>query len=214
MHGEPNRREAPRKAYRENTRLPPGDAMTIPHQNASRSERQRVGTIGAADGPSSSEDTAGRWHVEPLSEQDIPKAVRLFHDTVHAINAHDYSEEQLSAWAPGDDASLAAIAKRLKGQQTVGVKAEGFLVGFGSLDETGDFDMLFVEKSHQRQGIARCIAKDIERLAADRGHTAIGAFVSITARPFFERMGYAVKFENIAVRNGIELTNYRMEKQL
>lgn len=56
--------------------------------------------------------------------------------------------------------------------------------------------------------------KDIERLAADRGHTAIGAFVSITAPPFFERMGYAVKFENIAVRNGIELTNYRMEKQL
>ena len=37
--------------------------------------------------------------------------------------------------------------------------------------------------------------------------------VSITARPFFEKQGFAVLAEQKIVRNGIELTNFKMERK-
>ena len=36
----------------------------------------------------------------------------------------------------------------------------------------------------------------------------------ITARPFFERQGYVVLRENVAVRAGMQLTNFLMVKDL
>ena len=36
--------------------------------------------------------------------------------------------------------------------------------------------------------------------------------VSITAKPFFEKMGFSVLREQIIIRKGVELKNYPMEK--
>ena len=34
--------------------------------------------------------------------QDLPALAQLFYDTVHTVNARDYDEGQLNAWAPGE----------------------------------------------------------------------------------------------------------------
>ena len=77
---------------------------------------------------------SGIWHVVPLGSADIPEAVALFHTTVHAVNARDYSPAQLDAWTPADDEHRRRLAKKLESQLLFGVRENGVLVGFGSLD--------------------------------------------------------------------------------
>lgn len=152
--------------------------------------------------------------IAPLSCDDFEKATQLFCETVHKINACDYSDEQLDVWAPQNKAYSKMIASKLADQQVIGVKECGILLGFGSLDEAGDIDMLYVHKDRQRQGIATMILDKLERIAADRGKQSISVFASITAKPFFESHGYALEYENEVVKQGVSLTNYCMKKQL
>ncbi len=158
---------------------------------------------------------AGNLETVPLYGDDLSKAARLLSETVHAVNAHDYTSEQLDAWAPRNCRYHAKVAERLSRQLVIGAKECGVLVGFGSLDgNEGVIDLLFVHKNRQRQGIAKAILANLERAAAEQGHRALTAFASITARPFFEAMGYTAKYENEVIRNGVSLTNYRMKKTL
>lgn len=147
-----------------------------------------------------------------LAANDLEAAARLFIQTVHTVNAKDYSTDQLNAWAPQDISHRQTIIERLSGQLAVGVKECGILLGFGSLDDEGVVDMLYVHKDRQRQGIAKAILEELEHAAAERGYASISTFSSITAKPFFESMGFVVDYENHAVRSGITLTNYHMTK--
>lgn len=157
---------------------------------------------------------SGIWHVVPLGSADIPEAVALFRATVHAVNARDYSPAQLDAWAPDDEEHRRRLAERLESQQLYGVRENGMLVGFGSLDCEGELDMLYVSESRQGLGIATALAAALEQEAHTRGCRVIRTYASLTARPFFESRGYSVVRENIAVRCGVELKNLLMEKPL
>lgn len=166
------------------------------------------------------------WTVGSLSSDDALIAAQMFRQTVHAVAARDYSPAQLEAWAPHDDQHQRALAKRLAAQVSVGVKECGILIGFGTLGDggaseaagatakSGELDMLYVHKDRQRQGIATRIADELEQLARQRGWRTLRTFASKTARPFFERRGYRILRSNIAVRQGVELQNYLMEKPL
>lgn len=74
--------------------------------------------------------------------------------------------------------------------------------------------MLYFHKDRQQQGIASRILSNLEQEARNHGKTEIATFASITARTFFTKQGYRVIRENIVIRNGVELKNYLMEKQL
>lgn len=152
--------------------------------------------------------------VGSLSENDLDAAARLFCDTVHTVNARNYTLEQLDAWAPRNAQCLMQIAEKLAGQQTVGFKECGILVGFGSLDDKGNIDMLFVHKDRQGQGIAKAILHELERLAIKRDKRSILTFASVTAQPFFEHMGYVMERKNAVDRAGVTLVNFLMSKRL
>ncbi len=138
----------------------------------------------------------------------------LFHATVHAVNARDYSPAQLDAWTPANDEHRRRLAKKLESQRLFGVRENGLLVGFGSLDCEGELDMLYVSEIRQGLGIACALAAELEQEACTRGWRAIRTYASLTARPLFESGGYSVVRENIAVRRGVELKNFLMEKPL
>lgn len=154
------------------------------------------------------------WAVAPLSRDDAKEAARLFHATVHTVNARDYSPSQVGAWAPNDESFLESIAAKLAGQRGICIKECGILLGFGTLDENSDIDMLYVHKDRQGQGIARRILLELEAIAIASGKTTVSADASLTAQPFFERMGYATVRKQTVMRRGVELTNFRMEKRL
>lgn len=140
---------------------------------------------------------------------DCEELSALFYQTVHAVNAKDYSPQQLDAWASGS-VDLSAWDRSFLEHTTFVAEEDGQIVGFGDIDRTGYLDRLFVHKEYQRQGIATALCDALE--AAVQART-ITTHASITARPFFERCGYRLVKEQEVIRNGVALTNYVMQKQ-
>ncbi|MDY5015530.1 MAG: GNAT family N-acetyltransferase [Eubacteriales bacterium] len=135
----------------------------------------------------------------------------MFYDTVHTVNAADYTPAQLDAWAPRRiDAD--AWARSLSAHFTVVAETDGVISGFGDIDAGGYLDRLYVHRNYQRRGIASGIAERLERYAVRCGAARISTHASFTARPFFEKRGYRVLRENTVIRHGTALTNFIMEK--
>lgn len=143
---------------------------------------------------------------------DCGSMAELFYETVHSVNAADYTKEQLDAWATGN-VDLTAWDKSFLEHFTIVAEETGDdgkrIVGFGDIDSTGYLDRLYVRKDRQRRGIASAICGELEN-AADAAK--ITTHASITARPFFLKRGYRVVREQQVERGGILLTNYVMEK--
>ena len=125
------------------------------------------------------------------------------------MNAKDYTQEQLDAWATGE-VDLQAWDKSFRAHRTIIAVVNGEIVGFGDMDETGYLDRLYVHKDYQGQGIASAICDELERFAAGKTFTT---HASITARPFFLHRGYRVVRKQEVIRRGVALTNFVMEKQ-
>ncbi len=141
---------------------------------------------------------------------DCEDLANLFFHTVHTVNAKDYSEEQLNVWATGK-IDLEEWNKSLSAHYTVVAVKYSIIVGFGDIDKSGYLDRLYVHKDYQRQGIATAICDELEqRIKSNK----IVTHSSITAKPFFMQRGFKVVKEQQVVRNGIDLTNYVMEKQV
>ena len=141
---------------------------------------------------------------------DCEKLAELFYNSVHSVNAKDYTEEQRNVWATGK-VDFQAWDQSFREYKTI-VAVEGDeIVGFGDMDHTGYLDRLFVHKDHQREGIASAICDELECAASGK---RILTHASITARPFFEKRGYSVITEQQVVRNDVSLTNYLMGKEL
>mgnify|MGYP000071420226 CR=1 FL=1 len=74
--------------------------------------------------------------------------------------------------------------------------------------------MLYVHKDRQGQGAAGRILFELEIAAAALGKAVVCADVSLTARPFFEHMGYETVCSKAVMRRGVELANFRMVKRI
>ena len=136
----------------------------------------------------------------------------LFYNTVHTVNARDYTEVQLNAWATGS-IDLTSWDRSFSEHNTLVAIHDGVIVGFGDMDG-GYLDRLYVHRDHQRQGIAKAIVSELEAQATASGISVFTTHASITAKTFFEKRGYVSVSERKVIRSGVELTNYAMEKRL
>lgn len=148
------------------------------------------------------------WIIRGYVPADCKDLAKLFYETVHTINAKDYTKEQLNVWASGN-VDLEEWNKSFSEHHTVVAVKNHRILGFGDMDKTGYLDRLFVHKDYQRKGIASAICDELEKAAAADRFTT---HASITAKPFFENRGYNVIRKQQVVRSGISLTNYVMEK--
>ena len=141
---------------------------------------------------------------------DCEEMAELFYQTVHHVNAKDYTKEQLDVWATGKVDLKAWNQSFLEHETIVSVEQEE-IVGFGDMDKSGYLDRLYVHKDHQREGIATAICDSLEQFI---GKGKITTHASITAKPFFEQRGFHVVRQQEVIRGGIALTNFVMEKNL
>lgn len=120
--------------------------------------------------------------IRKYLESDCKILSELFYNTVHTVNAKDYTKEQLDVWATGE-VGLEKWNQSLKEHYSV-VAVEGeVIVGFGDIDSTGYLDRLFVHADYQRKGIATAICNQLEQ--AVQGNIVTHA--SITAGPFLKK---------------------------
>lgn len=146
--------------------------------------------------------------IRKYSSSDCEQLAELFYQTVHTVNAKDYTKEQLDVWATGW-VDLEKWDKSFSEHYSVVAVENGVIAGFGDIDESGYLDRLYVHKDYQNQGIATAICDELEQsVRADK----ITTHASITAKPFFELRGYKVVREQQVIRGGIPLTNFVMEK--
>ena len=140
-------------------------------------------------------------------QSDCRELAELFYNTVHTVNAADYNNEQLNAWATGH-VDLEAWNKSLQEHYSIVAVDKGIIVGFGDIDQTGYLDRLYVHADYQGMGIATAICNKLEQSVSGK----IVTHASVTAKPFFEKRGYKVIKEQSVERQGVFLTNYVMEK--
>ena len=147
--------------------------------------------------------------LREYSPSDCAQMAELFYQTVHSVNAKDYTQEQLDAWATGE-VDLQAWDASFRAHKTIIAVENGEIVGFGDMDGSGYLDRLYVHKDHQGQGIASAICDELERFTVGKTFTT---HASITAKPFFQHRGYRVVRQQEVIRRGVALTNFVMEKQ-
>jgi len=144
-------------------------------------------------------DAAGLWAV--------------YYAAVHQTASADYSLAQLNAWAPADF-DQAKWHRRLCALSPFVAERDGVLVGYGDLQPNGYIDHFFVSPSVARQGVGSMLMEAIHLSARARHLESLFADVSLTARPFFERWGFAVERATSLTVRGWSLDNFRMSKAL
>ena len=100
----------------------------------------------------------------PYQPKHLPQILSLFYETVHTINAVDYTPAQLDAWAPAAS-DQARWAASLSANFALIAEENGIITGFADMDSTGYLDRLYVHKDYQRQGIASQLAQALEQHA-------------------------------------------------
>lgn len=146
--------------------------------------------------------------IREYMPQDAQATIDLFYDTVHQINRRDYTQEQIEVWA-SKDRSIDQWNQSLLAHYSLVVEKDGQIIGFGDIDETGYLDRFYIHYQFQRVGAGRLL------LAALEAYTCkdIVTHASITAKPFFMKMGYEVKHSQIVERSGVQMENYVMIKK-
>ncbi|MBE9139191.1 GNAT family N-acetyltransferase [Nodosilinea sp. LEGE 07088] len=151
--------------------------------------------------------------IRLFEKQDTEQVARLFHETVREINIRDYSIDQVEAWAPSN-LHFRDWAEVCSNRFTYVADDEGVIAGFGELECNGHIDCFYCHKNYQRCGVGSQIYQAIEAKALDLGVSHLVTEASITAKPFFQRMGFSVVKEQKITRWGEIFINYRMEKSL
>lgn len=145
--------------------------------------------------------------------EDAEQVAQLFHETVREVNCRDYSEKQVHAWAP-DDIHFRNWEKTCAQRFTYVADQAGVIVGFGELEVNGHISCFYCHKNYQRCGVGSQIYQAIEAKAIAFGLDDLVTEASITARPFFERMGFFLLKEQQVLCRGEIFTNYAMKKSL
>lgn len=146
--------------------------------------------------------------IREYRPSDCRELAELFYNTVHTVNAEDYTKEQLDAWATGH-VDLKKWNQSLQEHFSIVAIDNSIIAGFGDIDKTGCLDRLFIHLRYQRKGIATAICNQLESSVQEN----IVTYASVTAKPFFEKRGYKVVKEQQVERQGIFLTNFVMIKE-
>lgn len=146
--------------------------------------------------------------IREYQTSDCEELIELFYNTVHTVNAKDYTTEQLNVWATGKE-NITKWNLSFKQNYSVVAMDNKIIIGFGDINNRGYLDRLYVHKNYQRKGVATAICNELEQqIKCD-----IITHASITAKPFFEKRGYIVVNEQQLKRRGITLINFVMEKK-
>ena len=151
--------------------------------------------------------------VRRFCDEDAIELASMIHETLRLINSKDYSEEYINQSI--QQLSDKEMIQRSKWMNLYVVLLEGKIVGcggigayWGSETESSLFN-IFVSAHHQGHGIGRKIIETLEKDEYFLRAKRIEIPASITALPFYQKMGYTFK-------NGIDQVDeeqlYRLEK--
>ncbi len=147
--------------------------------------------------------------IRAATDADLEEMRRLFKETVRNIDIADYNENQKEVWASTiDDANL--LKSKLATEHFFVAAKDDTLYGFASITDEGYIDFVYVHKDHQREGVAKKLYERLLELAKERHMTELTVKASVSARPFFEHLGFEKRGMIMNIRQGIRLKTYTM----
>lgn len=150
--------------------------------------------------------------VRAYDPDDARILADIFYDTIHIVNTRDYTLEQINAWAP--DKNYNFWQDKLAITKPFIATIDNVIVGFADFETSGHIDCFYCHHDWQRKGIGKTLIAAIEKNANTKKINHTYAEVSISAKPFFNKMGFtSIKEQEVMVK-GISLKNFLMEKYL
>ena len=148
--------------------------------------------------------------LREYTEDDADGTRSVFTRAVSITAARDYTPQQVRAWINAAEEPTAWHEARILANTCVAI-IDGQVDGFIDVDDIGHIDMLFVEPTRARSGIAAALLGWAKQQAKEVGAYRMSTYASINARPFFEAQGFSCTEERHPVVRGVRFTNYRME---
>jgi len=151
--------------------------------------------------------------LRPFLPADVMRLQDLVAQSIEELTQDDYDEDQRLAWMSRvEDAR--AFAQRLSQNVTLVVETDGEILGFASLKDNKEVDLLYVHPFAAGEGVGATLLDAVERLAMARGAETLTADVSDTAHDFFESRGYLPTQRNNIPVGDVWLANTTMSKAL
>ena len=150
--------------------------------------------------------------IRNAKSSDLDGILGVFKAAVSHIDEYQYSSEQKAAW-------LLSVNKRekwlnrIKNQYFILAEKDAKVIGFTSLKDSY-LDVLFVDPSFHRLGIASQLYCELENHAIKTENRYIETHASKSAKDFFLSNGFSVLEDNEALIEGHVLNNYLMKKNL
>ena len=151
--------------------------------------------------------------IRQYKPQDTRALWEVFFFTVRKINIKHYSQQQVEAWAPNNWNQEAWLEKMLQINPYI-AEVNGQVAGYTDLQDSGLIDHFFCHYQFQGKGVGRAMMEHVKAQAKQGGISRLYDEVSITARPFYERMGFKLVREQQVEMRGQLLTNFVMEQYL
>ena len=152
--------------------------------------------------------------IREYRDADIPSLAHLYHDTVMHVNARDYTPEQIAAWSPGVWPGEFWRERFESAYRVFVAELDGAQAGFAEFYADGHIDAFYVHHEHQGKGIGRRLMQRIEEEARRTGLDRLHLEASVTGRPRFAAMGFAVTRETVKEYRGAVFQQTFMEKRL
>lgn len=153
------------------------------------------------------------YNLEIAKPEDIERIKTIFIEAIDFFAAKDYTSAQLQAWKAATQ-NENIWQKIVSQNKTWLAKYEGYIVGFGTLAEDNQVEMLYVDKSFGRKGVATLLLDQIFNEILRQNQNLATAHVSLTALPFFEKKGFKIVQIKEVNRGNEVLVHYRMSVQL
>lgn len=145
--------------------------------------------------------------IRPAILPDAPALSVLIQNTVRITNAPDYDAPTIELICA--NFTVVKVIEKMGERDVFAAEWEQSLAGTVSLGK-GKLHSLFVDPSFQGRGIGKVLVHHLETHAVEVGLSVLRLSSSISAKPFYEKLGYRL----ISFEERPDGSTYSMSKRL
>ncbi len=149
--------------------------------------------------------------LNTVSKDDVDKCWEFIRDTIHSINATEYSQSQLDIWM-NKKIDKESWWKMVSTHMSYITVFNNEIIGFSEMTAKGKLCCLYVHKDFQDLTIASILLNKLEEDAKKLGINNITTEIGNVAKPLFEILGYRVYQQQQVILSGIKLMKLQMIK--
>jgi len=125
-------------------------------------------------------------------EEDAQALLSIKQEAIGAIDSDAYTDEQLAAWRP-DEEAISDFQRAIESDrfEVLLARRGGTTVAYGGLNRPENrIDAVYVHPDCSGEGIATSLVKQFESRARMGSVPELKIVSSLNARPFYESLGY------------------------